>query len=82
MRMLRLARGHLNHGRLIPVEEVIEAVEKTTQDDVLELAAEFFDPERFCFTVLGPIDSVRGVSARQVHPQDLTAGGLRKELFA
>lgn len=82
MRMLRLARGHLNHGRLIPVEEVIEAVERTTQADVMELAAEFFDPANLSFTVLGPIESVRGVKARKVQPQDLAAGGTRKELFA
>jgi predicted Zn-dependent peptidase len=82
MRMLRLARGHLNHGRLIPVEEVIKAVEDTSHDDVVELAAEYLDPANFCFTILGPIDSVRGVSARQVAAADLKAGGLREEVLS
>ena len=71
MRMLRLARGHLNHGRLIPVEEVLEAIERTTHEDVVALAEEFFDPRRFTFTVLGPVDSVRGVEAQPVQSSDL-----------
>lgn len=79
MRMLRLARGHLNHGRLIPVEEVIQAVEDTSQVDVVELAKEFLNPSNFCFTVLGPIDSVRGVEARRICSDDLRAGGLSEE---
>lgn len=82
MRMLRLARGHLNHGRLIPVEEVIDAVENTTHEDVTELAREFFAPENFCFTVLGPIDSVRGVSAQPVRSSDLRAGGLKEGVLS
>jgi predicted Zn-dependent peptidase len=71
MRMLRLARGHLNHGRLIPVEEVLQAIERTTHEDVIALAEEFFDPRRFTFTVLGPVDSVRGVEAQPVQSSDL-----------
>lgn len=82
MRMLRLARGHLNHGRLIPVEEVIKAVEDTSQENIMDLAQEYLDPTRFCFTVLGPIDSVRGVSARKIRPEDLKADGLNEEVVA
>jgi predicted Zn-dependent peptidase len=81
MRMLRLARGHLNHDRLIPVEEVIEAVEQTTHDDVVELAKEYLDPDRFSFTVLGPVDTVRGVKARAVKTTDLRADGLKEEVM-
>ena len=82
MRMLRLARGHLNHGRLIPVEEVIKAVEDTSHEDVVELASQYLDPKNFSFTVLGPIDSVRGVKARQIESRDLRAGGLREEVLS
>lgn len=71
MRMLRLARGHLNHDRLIPVEEVLEAVESTSHEDVVSLAQEYLDPENFRFTVLGPVDSIRGVSSQGIKEADL-----------
>lgn len=80
MRMLRLARGHLNHQRLIPVEEVLEAVEKTTHNDVIELAREFLDPDGFHFTVLGPIDEVRGVTSRPVQSSDLCTNNVMEEI--
>lgn len=82
MRMLRLARGHLNHGRLIPVEEVLREVEQTTHDDVVELACEYLDPAKFSFTILGPIDSVRGVKARKLSLDDLKEGGMREGVLS
>ncbi len=82
MRMLRLARGHLNHGRLIPVEEVIREVEQTTHDDVVELACEYLDPANFSFTILGPIDTVRGVKARKLSLDDLKEGGMREGVLS
>lgn len=82
MRMLRLARGHLNHGRLIPLEDVIGAVEETTHDDVVELAAEFLDPKNFHFTILGPVDSIRGVPSRPVSSCDLVTNGLKQEVLS
>ncbi|MFA7481041.1 MAG: pitrilysin family protein [Vulcanimicrobiota bacterium] len=82
MRMLRLARGHLNHGRLIPVEEVLDAIERTTHDDVIGLAEEFFDPARFSFTALGPLDSVRGVTAQPVKGTDLRTQADLEEVMS
>lgn len=70
-RMLRLARSHLNHGRYITVEEVIEAVEKTTHDDIMELAGRYLDPANFSLTVLGPVEQVRGIKAQPVREDDL-----------
>jgi predicted Zn-dependent peptidase len=82
MRMLRLARGHLNHDRLIPVEEVLDAIERTTHEDVVQLAEEYFDPTKFNFTILGPVDSVRGVPAQPVKSADLRTVGLKEEVLS
>lgn len=83
MRMLRLARGHLNHDRLIPVEEVLDAIEATTHDDVVSLAEEYFSPDSFNFTVLGPVDSVRGVASQPVKVSDLrTTDQLKEEVLS
>jgi predicted Zn-dependent peptidase len=79
-RMLRMARSHLVHGRMIEVEEVIAAVEATTHQEVRDLAAEFLDPSRFSLTVLGPVDSVRGIEPRPVRSKDLKADGLLQEV--
>lgn len=81
-RMLRLARSHLNHGRYVTVEEVIEAVEKTTHNDVIELATEFLDPANFSLTVLGPVDRVRGINARAVSEDDLRPTGFAQEVVS
>lgn len=82
MRMLRLARGHLNHQRLIPVEEVLQAVEETTHEDVIRLAAEYMDPQNFNFTVLGPLDSVRGVKSKSVELSDLRTKDAKEEALS
>jgi predicted Zn-dependent peptidase len=78
--MLRMARSHLVHGRMIEVEEVIRAVERTTHQEVRDLAAEFLDPAGFSLSVLGPVGTVRGIAPRPVSPRDLTAEGLLVEV--
>lgn len=62
-RMMRLARSEIFHRRLIPVEEMIERIGAVTREDVMELAEELLDPERFTLTVLGPVEAVEGVAA-------------------
>jgi predicted Zn-dependent peptidase len=79
-RMLRMARSHLVHGRMIEVEEVIRAVERTTHREIRDLAAEYLDPSRFSLSVLGPVGTVRGIAARPVSSRDLTAEGLLVEV--
>lgn len=78
-RMVRLARCHLNHGRYIEIEEVLKAVDETSHRDVLSLAEEFLDPDRFSLTVLGAMDEVRGIRSRAIEEKDLTLGGLALE---
>lgn len=79
-RMLRMARSHLVHGRMIEVDEVLEAIERTTHQEIRELAAEFLDPSRFSLTVLGPVGTIRGVATRPVLARDLEADGLLQEV--
>ncbi len=81
-RMLRLARSLLTHGRYVPVEEVIAAVDRTSHSDVLELAREYCDPSRFSLTVLGPVSEINGIGARAIDARDLRAGGLGLEVVS
>lgn len=62
-RMMRLARSESFHGRLIPLEEVIDRIDAVGHDEVLELAQQVLDPERFTLAVLGPVSEVDGVPA-------------------
>ncbi len=62
-RMMRLARSESFHGRLIPLEEVIDRIDAVGHQDVLDLAREVLDPERFTLAVLGPVQAVDGVPA-------------------
>lgn len=79
-RMLRMARSHLVHGKMIEVEDVMAAIEATTLEDVEALATEFLDPEKFSLVVLGPVGPIRGIEPRAVHPGDLRAEGLMQEV--
>ena len=79
-RMLRMARSHLVHGRMVGVDEVIEAIERTTHEEIRALAEEFLDPSRFSLTVLGPVGAIRGVETRPVRGRDLEANGLLQEV--
>ena len=63
--------GRLLYDTKSMTDDKLEAIERTTHEDVIALAEEFFDPSRFTFTVLGPVDSVRGVEAQPVQSSDL-----------
>lgn len=62
-RMMRLARSESFHGRLIPLEEVIDRIDAVENQHVLDLAREVLDPDRFTLAVLGPVKGVDGVPA-------------------
>jgi len=70
-RMMRLARTQSFHGRIIPLEEVIERVDAVSHEDVLDLARTLLTPEKFTLAVLGPVQAVDGVPAAGV-PQSPT----------
>lgn len=53
-RMTRLAKSMMYHGRIIPVAEIVAAVDAVTADDVQQVAREIFTPEHCALVVLGP----------------------------
>ncbi len=53
-RMTRLARAALFDAPLLSLDEMLARVEGVSQDDVAELAAELYDPERLSAACIGP----------------------------
>ena len=54
-RMIRLNKSELYHQRLVPIEEVIEKVERVTMEQVQQLARDLLNRKNFAAAVLGPI---------------------------
>jgi predicted Zn-dependent peptidase len=54
-RMLRLAKNEINFGHYIPLTDIIAGVEKVTAGEVLELAGEFLQADRWGLAALGPV---------------------------
>ncbi len=54
-RMIRLNKSELYHGRLVPIDEVIEKIDKVTVEDVNHLSKQMLNRHNFAVTVLGPI---------------------------
>jgi predicted Zn-dependent peptidase len=53
-RMLRIAKNEYIFNRYIPYEEVVEALEGVTIDEVVTCAREAFQPEQVSLVTLGP----------------------------
>jgi predicted Zn-dependent peptidase len=53
-RMTRLARAVLFDAPLLSLDEMLRRVEEVSGDDVAELAAELYDPERLSAACIGP----------------------------
>ncbi len=54
MRMTRLARSILFDVPLLSLDDLLERVERVSADDVAELAADLYDPERLSAACIGP----------------------------
>ncbi|MEW6670409.1 MAG: pitrilysin family protein [Thermodesulfobacteriota bacterium] len=54
--MVRMAQNELYFGRNLPLEEVIEGVDRVCAEDILELAATLFRPGPPAVTILGPVE--------------------------
>ena len=54
--MTRLAQNEINFGRDIPLQELVDGIEKVTADDMLALAQDTFRHSGLSLTLLGPID--------------------------
>ncbi|MGV3725049.1 MAG: M16 family metallopeptidase [Actinomycetota bacterium] len=58
-RMNRLARSLLYHGRVIPLQELVDYVEAVTVDDCHRVAQRLFGKDEFAFAAIGPAPKKR-----------------------
>ncbi len=56
-RMHRVARSQLYAGRIVPVEELVAAIERITSDDVKRVAAALLARDRLSIVALGGSDA-------------------------
>ncbi len=54
--MVRMAQNETHFGRYVPLEEIINNVDAVTEDDILHLAEDLFQGNRFAMTLLGPVE--------------------------
>lgn len=62
-RMTRMVRSLFSYGRIVPVDEILEAVDAVTAEDVQRIAGEVFTQENSRLAVLGPVPA-HGVKIR------------------
>ncbi|MCL5291260.1 MAG: insulinase family protein, partial [Actinobacteria bacterium] len=55
-RMTRLGRTEMTHGEFLSIDEVIERIDRVTQDEVVEIAHDLFVPEKMVLTAVGPFE--------------------------
>jgi predicted Zn-dependent peptidase len=55
-RMHRLAQNEIYFGRYVPLEEVIEGLEKVSSSDIQELAYDLFQEKYLSAVLLGPVE--------------------------
>lgn len=57
-RMSRLAQQEMFFGKILEIDQIVERIEAVTREEVLELAQQLFDPDRFSVAVLGPSNGI------------------------
>ncbi len=58
-RMSNLARQEMYYDRFFGMDEIIERIQAVTVDDLLQSAAEFFQPQVIAVTVLGNLNGLK-----------------------
>jgi predicted Zn-dependent peptidase len=58
-RMSNLARQEMYFDRFLGLNEIIDRVEGVTREELLELAHQYFQPERIAVTVLGNLNGLK-----------------------
>ncbi len=53
-RMIRMARNEINHGRHIPVEEVLQKINAVTNDDIVAYTWRTLSEDKMTTTAIGP----------------------------
>jgi hypothetical protein len=54
--MDRLADSYMHHGRVVPVQEVLDRVRGVTMDEVVEVATDMFTDSPLALAAVGPVD--------------------------
>jgi predicted Zn-dependent peptidase len=54
--MTRLAKNEIYLGSYLPVDKILEGIDKVREEEVRSLACDFFNKQSFCLTILGPVD--------------------------
>jgi predicted Zn-dependent peptidase len=54
--MVRMAQNETHFGRYVPMEEIMNNIDAVSEDDILHLAGDLFQDNRFSLTLLGPVD--------------------------
>jgi predicted Zn-dependent peptidase len=58
-RMSNLARQQMYFERFFGLEEILEKVEGVTEEQVMAMAMNLFQPDRVAVTLLGRLDGLR-----------------------
>ena len=58
-RMAILARQYLYFGRFFDVDEILQSVDAVSSEQVRELAAQLFQPDKLALTILGDVSPVQ-----------------------
>lgn len=59
-RLFRLFQTEFYQGRYISPVEIVDSIERVNEEDVVEVANRFLDPDSFTYTTYGPV-SLRGL---------------------
>jgi predicted Zn-dependent peptidase len=54
--MTRLAKNEIYFGSYLPVDKILEGIDRVKEEEVRSLACDFFNKQSFCLTILGPVD--------------------------
>jgi predicted Zn-dependent peptidase len=71
--MVRMAQNELYFGRYLPLEEVIEGVDRVSAEDIFDLTATLFKSGPPALTILGPIEDKDSL-AHILNPAVATTG--------
>ena len=60
-RMSRLARQEIYFDQMIPVDQIVDALEAVTHEDILRLADQFFDQRSLALSIVGKLGDKRNI---------------------
>jgi predicted Zn-dependent peptidase len=61
-RMMRMGKNELVHNRVIPIEEIMEKIQKITTEDIHDIGKQLFGSGEFAMAQVGPVEKKDGGS--------------------